>query len=263
MKTLLINSVSICILVAVCFTNCGAESSSEATTRNLLQAASQNLIKNDKINEGTEPLSDACKQFPYTRYFRVDSMEDFRYFGENAEKGDMVELVPGNYNLGDGQIDPDLPNTGGQEEDDDDEDNGPPTMATSGTIDGRIGTKEQPIIFCGTQGGTTIDGADSVEYAYVGIRVLKSQYVRLAGFTIQNAMKGKDKKFPKYLLKNKIKITTPPFPLPPSHQVLIFKAPKILKSVTSPRETLYKKEFVSATTLFVIPSGIAMFKRLD
>jgi hypothetical protein len=176
-----------CILVATFLPNCGAISSSDAASRNLLQVASQN----SKLNmiEGTEPVSDACKLYPYTRYFRVDKMDDFRRFGQNAIAGDMIELVAGTYMLGDGQLNQEDPGQGFEEDDD----NEPPAMATSGTIAGRVGTAEKPIVFCGSQNATIIDGADSVKYVFVGIRVLKSQHVVLTGFTIQNCMKGERK----------------------------------------------------------------------
>ncbi|KAL4523633.1 hypothetical protein Ndes2437A_g00219 [Nannochloris sp. 'desiccata'] len=102
----------------------------------------------------------------------------------------MIELVAGIYNLGDGQVDKeDLPNQGGPENDNG---GGRPAMAVSGVINGRIGTTKNPIVFCGTQNRTIIDGADSVRYASSGIRILKSQHVRLAGFTVQNVLKGVD-----------------------------------------------------------------------
>ena len=159
----------------------------------MLQVASQNLLSTNMTIEGTEPLSDGCKQFPYTRYFRVDNMDSFKYFGQHAEAGDLIELVPGVYNLGDGKVDTSLPFKGNPDDsgEDDGGNNEPPQIADSGTIYGRMGTKTQPIIFCGTAGATIIDGADSEQYAYAGIRIGKSVNIRLSGFKIQNVMKGK------------------------------------------------------------------------
>ena len=164
--------------------NCGANSSSEVAARNLLESKISN---GGNTSVPLEPLSDACKQFPYTRYFRVNTYEDFKKFGQVAIPGDMVELIPGIYYLGDGQLNEPDPSEGyGQD------DTGPPVVATSGTINGLVGTPQKPIIFCGSQDGTIIDGADSIKYAFNAIRILKSQYVHVSGFTTQNVMKGKN-----------------------------------------------------------------------
>jgi hypothetical protein len=184
MNTQSIGLLSICILVATVLPNCGAL---ETATRSLSQVESANLI-GDRTIGGTEPLSKACKQFRYKRYFRVNSYEDFQYFGQKAKAGDMVELVGGIYNLGNGKVDKDPSNQGGSGSGGN---NGPPpSRAARGTITRRIGTKQNPIVFCGAQNKTIIDGADSPRYASYGIRIVNSQHIRLSGFITRNVMKG-------------------------------------------------------------------------
>ena len=113
----------------------------------------------------------------------------------------MIELIGGVYYLGDGVPNPSNPGQGyfhnGPPSSGDPPPPPPPTKAPAlsknGTIAGRIGTRAKPIIFCGNNRGSTrtvIDGADSKKYKAIGIRVLLSKRVVVAGFTFRNLQKG-------------------------------------------------------------------------
>jgi len=194
MNTQSIGLISICILLATIAPTCGASEAETTETSQVELIDSFPGLNESRTIGGTEPLSSACKQFPYTRYFRVDTYEDFTYFGQNAKAGDMIELVAGIYYLRDGEIDRTLPNPGARATDSEG-----PTAAKYGIINGRIGTFEKPIVFCGAENKTIIDGADSVKYAHSGVRILNSRHIYFTGFIIRNVLKGKEAIF-KYFM---------------------------------------------------------------
>ena len=138
-------------------------------------------------------VSDACRHFGYSRYIQVKSLKDFTAWGHKAQPGDMIELTAGTYTWGDGKTNPFNP---GQGYDVNNGDSGghkdAPTMATDGTIFKVSGTTELPIVFCGDQQKTIIDGADSEKYWTYGVRIVQASNIRFSGFTLRNALKGLD-----------------------------------------------------------------------
>ena len=137
-------------------------------------------------NSKSGPQSPICKKFQYKRYIRVHTLQKFYEYGRTAKPGDMVELMPGTYYVADGKTNGNPANGYPGDE------NRPFKfkVASNGTVYGVKGTKDWPIIFCGNQQKTIIDGSDSGQWSMYALRVVKSRYVRVAGFTLRKALKG-------------------------------------------------------------------------
>ena len=127
------------------------------------------------------PLSPVCKRFNYTRYFRVDSYEEMRQKGKTARPGDMIELAPGRY-------DAVYPNS---EKPDGEGKCRWPRLAKDGTVFNVTGLPNKLITFCGHPTKTIIDGSARIQSG-AGIIIANSAYVRVAGFTVMNALRGMD-----------------------------------------------------------------------
>jgi hypothetical protein len=125
------------------------------------------------------PVSDVCKMFNYTRYFRARSYKQLRYFGRNSLPGDMIELLPGTYSPIYAHEDGTATGEGKCRW---------PRIASDGTIYMINGKPGKLITFCGN---VVIDGYPSNSRG-AGVLVVKSSYVRVAGFTVQNVLRGLD-----------------------------------------------------------------------
>ena len=128
------------------------------------------------------PISDVCKMFNYTRYFRAKSYRQLRYFGKLALPGDMIELLPGRYSPIYAHEDHSATGTGKCRW---------PRIAADGTIYELHGKPNKFITFCGTPSLSVIDGYPKNSNG-AGILVVKSSYIRVAGFTVENVLRGVD-----------------------------------------------------------------------
>jgi hypothetical protein len=134
------------------------------------------------LGKTTGPLSSACRQFSYERYFRATTFQEMRELGRNAIAGDMIELVAGLH----------TPHHAPMETTD-----GEglcstwPTRALEGTVFELHGRKDKLITFCGDRDKTIIDGGKNNKGG-AGIQVVKSSFVRFAGFTIRNLLRAVD-----------------------------------------------------------------------
>jgi hypothetical protein len=129
-----------------------------------------------------EPVSKVCKLFNYTRYLRAENYTQFKELGKIALPGDMVELMPGKY-----------PPIYAHEEKVTDKKGKCrwPRTATDGAVYDLHGEPGKLITFCGTPGTTVIDGSE-LPSSGAGILVIKSSYVRVAGFMFQHLLRGMD-----------------------------------------------------------------------
>ncbi|KAL4540198.1 hypothetical protein Ndes2526A_g03195 [Nannochloris sp. 'desiccata'] len=132
------------------------------------------------IPEG--PRSDVCKMFTYTRYFIATNYSEFKELGKIAQPGDMIELLPGKYSPIYAHEERVNNKTGKCRW---------PRTATDGAIYALHGAPGKLITFCGTPGKTVIDGTP-LQSSGAGILVVKSSYVRVAGFTVTNVLRGMD-----------------------------------------------------------------------
>jgi hypothetical protein len=128
------------------------------------------------------PVSEVCKMFNYTRYFRASSYKQLRYFGKVALPGDMIELLPGRYSPIYAREDQTATGEGKCRW---------PRIAVDGTIFMLHGEPGKLITFCGTPGKTIIDGYPKNSNG-AGVLVVKSSYIRVAGFTLENVLRGMD-----------------------------------------------------------------------
>jgi len=128
------------------------------------------------------PISDICKMFNYTQYFRATNYSNFKVLGKIAQPGDMIELLPGKYSPIYAHEERVNNKTGRCRW---------PRTATDGAIYAVHGAPGKLITFCGTPGKTVIDGS-ALRSSGAGILVVKSSYVRVAGFTVANLLRGVD-----------------------------------------------------------------------
>lgn len=129
------------------------------------------------------PISETCKLFPYERYYRATDFEEMRALGRRAEPGDMIELAAGVYSPHRAALE----STGGE---------GVcatwPTRALDGTVFKLHGEPGRVITFCGDKERTIIDGGKGSKKGGAGLQIVRSSYVRFAGFTIRNLLRAVD-----------------------------------------------------------------------
>lgn len=143
---------------------------------------STNEQKTARANIRLEPISSTCKLFSYEKYYRAYDFEELRALARRATPGDMVELVAGTHE----------PHHAPMEDTD-----GEglcatwPTRALEGTVFRLHGEPGRLITFCGDRERTIIDGGKNNKGG-AGIQIVRSSYVRFAGFTIRNLLRAVD-----------------------------------------------------------------------
>ena len=150
------------------------------TTRSLSLRARESTTLSD-----LRPISSLCKLFPYDNYYRANNFEELRALGERAKPGDMVELVAGVHE----------PHRAPMETTDGEGLCGTwPTRALEGTVFDLHGKPGRLITFCGDRERTIIDGGEGSNGSKrgAGIQIVRSSYVRFAGFTIRNLLRAVD-----------------------------------------------------------------------
>jgi len=120
--------------------------------------------------------------FEYEAYYRANSFEELRALGRRAGPGDMIELVAGTHE----------PHHAPMEDKDGEGKCGTwPTRALEGTVFDLHGEPGRLITFCGDRERTVIDGIGN-RRGGAGIQIVRSTYVRFAGFTIRNLLRAVD-----------------------------------------------------------------------
>ena len=138
------------------------------------------------------PFSEYCRMFSYRRYYRANSYEQFVGLINGAEAGDMVELMPGTHYLS-----PKAAGARGSSSRSSSKygysgnDGVAPTSADGATVWKKNGKSGKPITICGST-DTILDGSDPKRYKGYCLRTAQSSYIRVAGFTVQNCLKGVD-----------------------------------------------------------------------
>ena len=140
-----------------------------------------------------KPSSSSCAQYSYKRYVTVNSVHQLLSATKNAKAGDMIELMPGTYYLGKNpQKNPGSPPSGSGSPSRPSHNNpSAPQMATHGTFVNVHGTPTDYITLCGPR-DAILDGSDTPNYKGYAIRIIGSSYVRVAGMTVQRALKAID-----------------------------------------------------------------------
>lgn len=145
-----------------------------------------------------KPWSSRCSRYSYKRYIAVNSVQQLLNATRNAKAGDLIELMPGTYYLGDkpvktpvtrgpspspGDHSPHRPIHHGSPR--------PQRMTKIGTFYKVHGTPTAYITLCGSR-HSIIDASDSPRYMPYAVRIVDSSYVRIAGLTAQRALKAID-----------------------------------------------------------------------
>ena len=136
-----------------------------------------------------------CKQY-YTNknypYFRATSYDEFIAYSKIATPGAMVELAPGVYKVPSPLTADNVYMTlDGRRAVAKDTTCDWPRLAVSPTLKGVKGRPNKPITFCGDPKKTILDGSASGSNG-AGMTVQSCSYIRVAGFTLRNALRGLD-----------------------------------------------------------------------